>query len=183
MLAQFMDFKGLNSKNSITQLSAGNLLLYVLVLFFIFLMFRTQFYGLGDRTGFGNIMFILSGLISIALLNYQYRSLRNRLVFLIWLLLSVMLFVLFVWMRTDPSLNFKLGIFASHYANGLKVPLLLLAEYYLFTRLTLKHYQRGLVKKTSKFSDYDENEGREMLAIDHNWLTVSTWTLLLGHLF
>ena len=170
-------------KKYLSEISSWNQLLYALILIFSFLIFRTHFYGLGDKTGFGKLLFSSSIFISIVLVRFQYRSLRSPVVLFIWILLSVILLVLFLWIRNDQALYFKLAIFEPHYANGMKVPILLLIVYLLFTRLTRKHYHRGLVQRTYSSSDLDDYDGINVRPIDDQWFTVSILTIILGHLF
>src|SRR5688572_1820782 len=114
---------------------------------------------------------------------FQYRSLRDKLIFVIWFTLSMLMFGMFFWFSGDSTLNINDEhlLAPNHYANGLKVPLLLLVEFWIFSKVSKKLYGTKLLMPSKSFNRYDYEEGRHFNLGDTWWMIVSVVTIYLGH--
>jgi hypothetical protein len=162
-----------------------DVLFLVLAAIFTCLLIRVRLYNLVNKGTLGKDLLFLSFSTSWVLFFFQYKALRKTKVFLAWTILAIIMFGMFLWMFKDNTLDYSdINNWGIHnYANGLKVPLLLLIIFWVCRRLSKKIYQTELLLPNRSFNRTDYVEKRRFNFMDYVWMTVSLITLFLGNFY
>ena len=134
-----------NLKKSFSFLS---LLLLSLSLLFIVLVIRAKKYNLVDKEFIGKGIQILVISLWIIIYLLQFKALRNIFVFSSWLIIGFITFGMYLWLKNDPSLVYSGTSGDIHnYANGLRVPLVLLILFQTCRQISLKYYKKYIISE------------------------------------
>ena len=160
-------------------------LLLASVTIFAVLTIRAYYNDLVPNNTTGRNLIILSFGTSFAIFSFQYKSLRKSAIFISWLIISVLMIILFFWLSSDQNLIYPkpMSLAPDHYANGLKVPLILLLEFWVFRKISRKVYKTELLLKQGTFYEFDYDEKRNYNNADYWWMSISTLTIYFGHIF
>jgi hypothetical protein len=106
---------------------------------------------------------ILSFGIPFILMIFQYRQLRKTRVFIVWLIISLLLYGLFLYLKFSSNFLSKDYLYE---IKGLKVPLCFLIAFYLFQKISTSIWKTQLIMP-SRGSRYDDEEGRKTNLMDY----------------
>ena len=144
-------------KNSIATL---DIVLLSLALLFTILVIRVAIYNLADKETIGKNVMFLTLSIWFTLFVFQFKALTKTTVFTCWTIISLVLFGIFLWLRSDPRLSYldKDGD-VHNYAHGLISPFLVLLLFQTCRQLSLKFYKVELALPY-RFVNYINEEKR-----------------------
>ena len=108
-------------------------------------------------------IFILSLGIPSILMMFQYRQLRKSKVFLIWLIICLLLFGVFLFVKIA---SISLTDEYSYGFRGLKTPIVFLTAFYFFRKISNSVWKTELIIPP-RYSRFDDEEGRKTNLMDY----------------
>lgn len=116
-----------------------------------------------DKTFQYKSIIILSFGIPSILMIFQYRQLRKTRVFIVWLIISLLLYGLFLYLKFSSVILTKDNLYE---IRGLKVPIYFLTAFYLFRKTSTSIWKTELIMPP-RGSRYDIEEGRKTNLMDY----------------
>ena len=173
----------MSTQNKQTQIISWTIIVLTVVGIFTILMARVSIYYPSSSTTLGRDLLLLSISTSIIIFYFQYKALRQPAILAAWALISIGQFALFIKLHRDSSLSYfdRDGTTVHNYADGLKVPLILLTIFFLLRKVSKKKYGTELLMATRRIGIPDPDEPRELNIVDYTWIIASMVTILAGH--
>lgn len=143
------------------------IIISIVIVEFIGLMFF-------DKTFQYKSIIILSLGIPLILMIFQYRQLRKTRVFIVWFIISLLLYGLFLYLKFSSVILTKDNLYE---IKGLKAPIYFLTAFYLFRKISTSIWKTELIMPP-RGSRYDIEEGRKTNLMDYFSL-FSYWLIII----
>jgi hypothetical protein len=152
---------------------------------FTILVARVSIFYPSTSNSLGGNLLLLSLTTSLIIFYFQHKALRQPAIFAAWLTISIGQIALFIKLHRDLHLNYldRDGATLHNYADGLKVPLILLMIFFLLRKIAKKKFGTELIIPSSRLGLPDYDEPRKLNIVDYTWIATGSVTIVVGHYF